>query len=167
MARADDAAQRLLREFGVVEAPVTLEPITEGLGAIVITQQLEPDVSGMLVREDDGLVIGVNKHHALVRRRFTVAHELGHLHLHPGRALILDTSVRVNFRDRMSSLATDREEIEANRFAAALLMPQELVVRAAVAGPRDPDELVRSLARRFKVSEPAMSYRLINLGILS
>jgi Zn-dependent peptidase ImmA (M78 family) len=167
MVRADDAAQRLLRQFGVAEAPVRLDPITEGLDAIVVTQELEPDVSGMLVREDDGLIIGVNKHHSLVRRRFTVAHELGHLQLHPGRALILDTSVRINFRDRLSSLATDREEIEANRFAAALLMPQELVVQATTGAPRDPDELVRLLARRFKVSEPAMGYRLINLGLLS
>lgn len=167
VAKADDAAHRLLREFGIVEAPVRLEPITEGLGAIVVTRELEPELSGMLVREDGDVVIGVNKHHPLVRRRFTVAHELGHLELHPGRALILDTSVRVNFRDPVSSLATDREEIEANRFAAALLMPQELVVQAAVGAPRDPDDLVRSLARRFKVSQPAMGYRLINLGILS
>jgi Zn-dependent peptidase ImmA (M78 family) len=167
VARADDAAQRLLRQFGVVKVPVQPESIAEGLGAIVVTQSLEPDVSGMLVREGDELIIGVNKHHPLVRRRFTVAHECGHLELHRGRALILDTSVRINFRDRVSSLATDREEMEANRFAAALLMPEEMVVEEAARAPRDPEELVRSLARRFKVSEPAMGYRLINLGVLT
>jgi Zn-dependent peptidase ImmA (M78 family) len=167
VARADDAAQHLLREFGIAEVPVRLELITDGLGAIVVTQELDSELSGMLVREDSGMVIGVNKQHPLVRRRFTIAHELGHLQLHPGRALILDTSVRVNFRDPLSSLATDREEIEANRFAAALLMPPELVIQTAAVAPQDPDGLVRSLARRFKVSQPAMGYRLINLGILS
>jgi len=167
VARADDAAQRLLRQFGIVEAPVEPESIAEGLGAIVVTQPLEQDVSGMLVHEGDELVIGVNKHHPLVRRRFTVAHECGHLELHRGRALILDTSVRIDFRDRVSSQATDREEMEANRFAAALLMPEQMVVEAATAAPRDPEELVRSLARRFKVIEAAMGYRLINLGLLT
>ncbi len=67
----------------------------------------------------------------------------------------------------MSSQATDREEMEANRFAAALLMPEQMVVEAATAAPRDPEELVRSLARRFKVIEAAMGYRLINLGLLT
>lgn len=167
MARADDAAEQLLREFGITEAPVQPETIAKRRGAMVVTRELEPDVSGMLVRESDGLIIGVNKHHASVRRRFTIAHELGHLELHRGRALILDTSVRVDFRDRVSSLATDQEEIEANRFAAALLMPQDMVVRLAAGASRDPDELIRSLAKRFQVSQAAMSYRLINLGILS
>ena len=163
MARADEAAERLLREFGIDKAPIQPNAIAEGLGAIVVTQELEPDVSGMLVRESDGLIIGVNKHHAPVRRRFTIAHELGHLELHRGRVLILDTPVRVDFRDGASS----REESEANRFAAALLMPQEMVVRAAAAASRDPDELIKSLAREFRVSPAAMGYRLINLGILS
>lgn len=163
MARADEAAERLLREFGVDEAPIQPDAIAEGLGAIVVTQELEPDVSGMLVRESDGLIIGVNKHHAPVRRRFTIAHELGHLELHRGRVLILDTPVRVDFRDGASS----QEESEANRFAAALLMPQEMVVRAAAGASRDPDQLIKSLARKFQVSPAAMGYRLINLGILS
>ena len=42
-------------------------------------------------------------------RRFTVAHELGHLRLHRGRPLILDTDTRVNFRDTVSSMATEHE----------------------------------------------------------
>jgi Zn-dependent peptidase ImmA (M78 family) len=163
VARADDAAERLLRKFGMDTAPIQPNAIAEGLGVLVVTQELELDVSGMLVRESDGLVIGVNKHHALVRRRFTVAHELGHLELHRGRVLILDTPVRVDFRDG----ATSRDESEANRFAAALLMPQGMVIRAAAGASRDPDELIRSLARKFQVSPAAMGYRLINLGILS
>ena len=81
--------------------------------------------------------------------------------------MLFRSPVRVDFRDRVSSLATDQEEVEANRFAAALLMPQEMVVQAVTGASRDPDELVRSLARSFKVSEAAMGYRLINLGVLS
>jgi Zn-dependent peptidase ImmA (M78 family) len=162
------SAERLLREFAIVGPPVAPESIAEKLGAVVVTQEMDPDVSGMLLRDGDERVIGVNKRHSLARRRFTIAHELGHLELHPGRALILDTPVRVNFRDRVSSLATDREEIEANRFAAALLMPGAIVLREAARMPLgDLDAFVARLARSFKVSEAAMSYRLINLGVLS
>ncbi len=114
-------------------------------------------------------VIGVNSAHSLTRRRFTVAHELGHLRLHPGRPLILDAPARVNFRDHIASLATDREEIEANAFAAALLMPERLVLEAVgrllTAGQHTPEKLAQLLAEEFQVSEAAMSYRLINLGI--
>ncbi len=168
VARADASAERLLRELGIDGPPVAPELIAEKLGIVVVIQEMDPEVSGMLVRDGDERVIGVNKRHPLARRRFTIAHEVGHLELHRGRALILDTPVRVNFRDRVSSLATDREEVEANRFAAALLMPGAAVIREAARTPRgDPDAFVARLARRFKVSQAAMGYRLINLGVLS
>jgi Zn-dependent peptidase ImmA (M78 family) len=75
----------------------------------------------------------------------------------------------VNFRDPIASLATDREEIEANAFAAALLMPERLVLesvsRLLTTGQHTPEELTLLLAREFEVSEAAMGYRLIKLGI--
>jgi Zn-dependent peptidase ImmA (M78 family) len=167
--RADDLATALLADAGINAAPVDVEALAKRQGAQVIRQRYdEGDVSGMLLREPERVIIGVNSFHAPVRQRFTIAHELGHLVLHRGRALILDTPVRVNFRDRTSSLATDREEMEANRFAAALLMPADLVVAAARSSRASGvDALVDALATKFKVSPEAMSYRLVNLGILS
>ena len=71
----------------------------------------------------------------------------------------------------MSSAATDTEEIEANSFAAALLMPriwvQAAVDRELQFGINDRDELTLSLAKEFDVSTEAMRFRLINLGIFS
>ena len=75
-------------------------------------------------------MIGVNDLHAPRRQRFTIAHEVGHLEMHKGRPLVLD-HVRMNMRDATSSTATDVEEIEANQFAAAILMPSDLVIREA------------------------------------
>jgi len=80
--------------------------------------------------------------------------------------------VRVDFRDRTSSLAIDKEEIEANAFAAELLMPQEFIweeISRRLSRRRSSptkDELIDDLARTFKVSPQAMEYRLNNLGIL-
>lgn len=168
MARADAAAKALLAQFGVDEPPVDPGQLAEKLGVLVVPQQMTDDVSGMLLRRDEQKVIGVNQAHAEVRRRFTVAHELGHLLLHRGRPLILDTQTRVNLRDTVSSKATDREEIEANRFAAALLAPESMVRREVrQAQFQTVEDLVERLADRFGMSHTAMNFRLMNLGIIS
>lgn len=77
----------------------------------------------------------------------------------------------VQFRDEVSSLAVDPEEMDANAFAAALLMPEAQVVkhvRAEIAaGVTARGRLVSRLAKAFNVSAEAMGYRLINLGVLS
>jgi Zn-dependent peptidase ImmA (M78 family) len=168
VARADLAAQKVLEMYGCHKPPVNPEEIAqELLGAIVVKSPMAADVSGMLVREPGRVVIGVNGGHAGTRQRFTIAHEVGHLQLHKGRALIMDTDVRVNFRDGTSSLATDREEIEANRFAAAMLMPDPMVRSEISRAVFDTaPQLVGILAGRFLVSEAAMNFRLVNLGII-
>lgn len=60
----------------------------------------------------------------------------------------------------------DATEIEANTFAAELLMPEDLL-RAALEGQSvdlEDDQAVAMLAKRFKVSEAAMRFRLSTLG---
>lgn len=129
MPRAETVAQRLRVEHAVAdEVLVNVAAMAEARGAAVVYEAFPHDVSGMLVRQDDSIVIGVNQDHPESRQRFTIAHELGHLILHRGRPLVVD-SVRVNLRDSRSSMATDLEEIEANSFAAELLMPRDLVLR--------------------------------------
>ncbi|RSN45412.1 ImmA/IrrE family metallo-endopeptidase [Actinomadura sp. WAC 06369] len=168
MARADVAAREVLDKAGVLKPPVDPFLIAqELLGVLLVKTEMKDDVSGMLVREPTRTVIGVNQSHAPNRQRFTVAHEIGHLQLHKGRPLIMDTDVRVNLRDSVSGMATDREEIEANRFAAALLIP-ELMVRNEISALdfASAEDLVLKLQARFKVSPSAMNFRLVNLGIL-
>lgn len=169
MAKPEVEATRLLEETGQDGAPpVDVTRIAEHLGAQVVEERLDRELSGLLYRDGDQVVIGVNSTHAERRRRFTVAHEIGHLVLHKGRPLVLD-HVRVNFRNATSSAATDYEEIQANAFAAELLMPAAQVVasaRAAIESGRAGDAaLVRDLADGFEVSEQAMEYRLVNLGL--
>ncbi|MEQ9163174.1 MAG: ImmA/IrrE family metallo-endopeptidase, partial [Ilumatobacter fluminis] len=113
-------------------------------------------------------VIVVNGQHADVRQRFTIAHELGHFLLHRGRPVIVDhlTRAHVNMRDETSSLATSTEEIAANQFAASLLMPTDWVTSAINSLDHlSSSRQVAALASTFDVSEQAMEYRLINLGL--
>lgn len=167
-------AEGLLRELGIATAPVPVELIAEHLGARIHYQPFDsPDVSGMLFREEGRPpIVGVNASNHPLRQRLTIAHEVAHLALHPGKPLILDRQVRVNFRDATSSTATDDEEMQANAFAAALLMPKHLVKNHLHhhldhdAHASDAD-IVERLAADFRVSMQAMEYRLANLGLLT
>jgi Zn-dependent peptidase ImmA (M78 family) len=173
MTRAEEAARQLLNNADITEPPVPVEQLARGAGALVSYQPFEAqDISGLLYRSASAApVIGVNSNNPKVRQRFTIAHELGHLTLHEGQELILERLVRLNFRDATSSTASDEEEIEANHFAAELLMPRELLKHGLdlllQGRPLSDTELVRRLARRFEVSQPAMEYRLTGLGMLT
>lgn len=169
MARAEDAARDLLRQHAIERPPIPVEKLASSLGLTVVHQNMDHELSGMLLRDsgDDAAVIGVNRVHTGTRQRFTIAHELGHFLLHQGRPVIVDPAIRMraNFRDARSSLATDREEIDANQFAAELLMPAAMVRWELQQLDDDGDQLEQTLAGRFKVSVEAMTYRLINLGL--
>jgi Zn-dependent peptidase ImmA (M78 family) len=68
-------------------------------------------------------------------------------------------------------MASDIEEIEANAFAAALLMPHQMirdqVNKLPPAKRREPEDTALALAKIFKVSTSALSFRLINPGLTS
>ena len=124
----------------------------------------------MVHRQADGVVIiGVNSSHSIGRQRFTTAHELGHLILHKDENLHVDERSPIGFRNEESSLATKDVEIEANQFAAELLMPAELLEKEIAALPDDieAEDAVVLLADRFQVSEQAMTIRLTSLGVLA
>ena len=169
------AARKILRELGMKKAPVSLNLITKKLGIRLTEEPFDEELSGILVKESGAVVIGVNSTHHENRKRFTIAHEIGHYMLdHPGE-MFIDKTLRqkavVVRRDGRSSEGTDKHEIEANRFAAELLMPSEVVeeeVRKRLSKSKLPsaDDLVRDMTALFQVSSKAMEIRLVNLGFL-
>jgi Zn-dependent peptidase ImmA (M78 family) len=176
MRREEALACSLIQKYGISAPPVPVEEIAKGEGAVIVRHHFEGSESGFILRGDGQVIIGVNTRTSRKRQRFTIAHELGHLKMHEGK-LIVDHSVRVDRRDDVSSIGTDKEEIEANAFGAALLMPQNFVIdhvrQFASQQFRDPviplqrEALIAQLARDFDVSAEAMGFRLINLGILA
>jgi Zn-dependent peptidase ImmA (M78 family) len=168
----EKAAFALLVAHDITRPPVPVDALAELEGAEVRYRQFDDDVSGLLLREEDLAIIGVNAGHAKTRQRFTIAHELGHLTLksHKGRPVIVEhlSRARVHWRDGTSGQATEREEIEANQFAAALLMPQVMIEGDfwPLAGRHPHDVVVARMARRYGVSEQAMHFRLVNLALL-
>lgn len=165
--RAEQAALDLLSETWDGELPVPVAEIARERGVDLRFEALEGDLSGALYRGEDGrTVLGVNNWHVDVRQRFTIAHELGHLEMHSA-TFYVDGFLA---RDSQSSLAIKAEEIEANAFAAELLMPRHRVLeelRGFMGGEATPTmtRVVSELAFRFQVSDQAMQFRLVNLGL--
>ena len=159
-----ERAKRTLKDFGINNPPVPVEEIAESLGTHVRFSPFEGELAGMLIRGDAQTLIGVNSLHHPNRQRFTIAHEIGHLLLHKGDVHI-DRSFRINRRDAESSLAKNQDEIEANRFAAELLMPYEMIKADLFEYEIDVEneEDIQELAKRYKVSVQAMTHRITNI----
>jgi hypothetical protein len=91
------------------------------------------------------------------RRRFTIAHELGHWYLHAEGGAEF-----ARFCRDADLLAERHMEGEANAFAAALLTPEPILREQAQATGLN----LPLLARRFDVSLPALRLRLLKLDLL-
>ncbi len=125
-------------------------------------------VSGVTLYENGKYTILVNASKPDTRQHFTLGHELGHYFLHKDIMAaengIVDKDVWLdvpNMLFRVDDAAKTRMEIEANAFAASLLMPEGLVRRAWEAFGS-----IEDCARIFKVSAIAMSIRLTRLGLV-
>ncbi len=161
-------AAQILQESGVRRPPVPVERIVERAGATIRYAPFAGRVSGLVQRTPQGSIIGVNSLHPVVRQRFTIAHELGHLLLQREDLLHVDEAFPVAFRREHAADEHSPYEVEANHFAAELLMPQQMLVRDVIAlpGDMDVDEAISRLAKQYGVSEQAMTIRLSALGIL-
>jgi Zn-dependent peptidase ImmA (M78 family) len=78
----------------------------------------------------------------------------------------VDKSFLVNWRDDESSQAISDEEMEANRFAAELLMPIPFLMKDIEQLRGVGGETVDLFARKYRVSSQAMQIRLGGLGYL-
>lgn len=132
--------------------PVQVISLARELGLRVMkAQNWQHHTSGAIVRTGDSFTIWTNALHSYTRRRFTIAHEIGHFVLH--RELIGDgVHDDALFRSELGG----NLETEANRFAADLLMPKRAVYQQVSAGCNT----VNQLADKFRVSPSAMSIRL-------
>lgn len=173
--QAHQKAREVLVRVSVLKPPVPVEEIVRAYGLTIRFEPTAGEISGALYVEGPRAVIGVNALHHANRQRFTIAHELGHYLLHapapsPERLFAkVDRHVlsAVWNRDAKSSAATDLEEIQANQFAAELLVPLEMLrrdVQSSRYNLEDDDDL-RKLANRYRVSLQVLNYRLGELGM--
>lgn len=169
---------------------VDVDVIARAAGAQVVYNHFPGGLEAAFVwRNNNPPLIGVNSAVAGRRQRWALAHSLGHLLLHAHRPLTVDYSARTETGEGRSvstrtgpaspsgagpvykGLPTVEEEAVANRFAARLLMPAEVVQArlSAWCAVKDMlpgrDALIGELAREFAVSGEAMGFRLLDLGL--
>jgi Zn-dependent peptidase ImmA (M78 family) len=148
----------LLREenFQNTSPPVDVYGIANNNGLEVIEKVFPPeqsDIAGFVTMQDGRGKLYVNLSDTPNRRRFTVAHELGHWRLHK-EELMTNPNRAILFRIAIGKLNQDPLERDANIYAANLLVPLDMLDQYKDGNSRD------DLAKLFKVSPEVIGYRL-------
>lgn len=152
------AARETLEKSGQDRVPVSIKSIATRLGVGLFFRPFPYALSAFLLRGDGRSVIGVNSNQSPVRQRFSAAHECGHFVLRHADDALFDYAVPATSDGEPPGYDWQNER-EANSFAAELLMPADRLQAEA------PTMSLARLARRYEVSQEAMSFRLLNLGL--
>lgn len=150
------------------EGALNLEKVAKLLNVqeITLVEFQSDNVSGLLkkLEGDDCWAIYVNASDSPRRRRFTIAHEIGHLISYKNgsksKASIDSTGKISDYAFAARTAISDAVEVEANAIAAMLLMPEDFVIRLYNEG-----KTVEEMADYFQVSESAMLVRLYDKNI--
>jgi Zn-dependent peptidase ImmA (M78 family) len=146
-------ARQLLEELQIRDLPVDVEDIARRCGLEIEYISKGKGFNGQLLKEKRVIQVQADHHHH--RKRFTIAHEIGHY--------ILDHNPVVCSLDERS-LRDPRKinEKQAQIFASELLMPEQWVKNYCSLMKSD----FRAMARKFFVSDEAMFHRLQDANLL-
>ena len=155
---ARNMARKVLKDYKLSEAPTDLTAIFQGLDLKYIELNDSEEIDGAILEIDGKPSIAVlNKARPLQRQRFTLAHELGHIFLEHIKRDIYDPE-EIRESDAQSSGKTKPpKEIEADVFAAELLVPYEQLKKYS-----SDMSNVDKLAGVFQVSKQAMTLAIMN-----
>ena len=149
--------EKLRTETGTDELPVKVVKIAEWLGYEAYYMESEDNEAGYVDHEEKS--INVRKNDIASRQRFTIAHEIGHIVLHRDKLKhnrIIDVNINVY------SDSDKTREIEANIFAAILLMPTVHFKEVWKIFKGDENRV----AEYFAVSKLAVGIRANNLSLI-
>jgi Zn-dependent peptidase ImmA (M78 family) len=145
--------------------PFDVISFAQDLGIEVLeSDQLEKTTRGYIKEfSNNKVVICVNKNNYFNRKRFTIAHELGHYFLHRGK--LKNTIIEAeDYQDNAMyhDETLNQEEKEANNFGATILMPKEQFIKLW----NMDNYPVEMMAKDFLVSELAIYTRAKFLGLI-
>ena len=152
-------ARQILDLYGITDiANLNLEDLAYARNAIIEeTDSLNAD--GRTIFGERYALITINKNIEYVgKKRFTIAHELGHVELHKNvQPLFLDNDNTLEYFKK------GHQETEANEFASELLMPKNLFLKECEGKKFSPD-LLRTLSEKFKTSITSTVYKYFEIG---
>lgn len=156
-------AERVLLEFGITDPrDIDIEAIAFAKGLRVQYRQLN-GCDALIMATGTGGVITVNSQSVPQRRRFSIAHELGHWQFHRNRISMCAAGDIERGNRRAGQLDDERV---ADRFGSELLMPSYLLGPAVGKISRLTWKLVRRIADLFNTSTPATAIRLVEANVV-
>lgn len=168
-------ANQIAEENGFLNCKVDIIQIASRLGFKVFPLVNDAPFDGLLVASESGApiikggeyskLIAIKRNQEKEQVRFIIAHELGHYFLHRknGRDIC-------NFKyHNLDSNKDDSEEMEANYFAACLLVPEKLLreVFQKYSANNDEAYAIASTANYFEVTVACIQKRLKEVGLVS
>ena len=155
-----DSPEKLLQfaeQKGITLYPLDVERLAKEMGINVqYVDFVDDDLSGVLIKNPDCdlWTIKVNQHHHVNRRRYTIAHEIGHYCRHK--------QLQDEFKDQVFFRSSESSKIEwqANEFASNLLIPEQVFRQKINEGVTS----IEKLANFFGVSTLALRIRAKKLN---
>ena len=148
-------ARRLLTDVGVTKPPIMIRDIVNHLKKAadlsVYPWAFGDNIDGIQTTQGESSAIGYNQNQHRHRQRFTVAHEIGHFIMG-----------HVNESSHFDLNSKKPEEIEANQFAAELLMPLHMLKGEIARGNKN----AKDIAKVFDVSEEAVWWRIKECNLI-
>lgn len=157
--KLEKMAKDILLKNDMLKLPVDLFTIAESYNIEVYYQDLPRGISGAIKYNEDRRIfqIVIEAFDHPNRQRFTLAHELAHFFLQ-GEELLQNQEVHF---DTCYRKTINKEEEQVEYLAGALLMDKEILTKLYKINPS-----IAELAETFKVSESAMTVRLMVLGLI-
>lgn len=149
---AERQATALLALLNIDEPPVP-QFVISSLPGIIVDWRSDWPVSGMAVRAPSHWRIVLRAEEPRQRQRFSLAHEFKHI--------LDDPHIERLYTHLAPADRKERVERLCNYFAACLLMPRAWIKRDWCSGLQK----ISALARRYYVSQEAMSTRLAEIGL--
>lgn len=149
-------AERIHNELKL-DIPVDLQIVIRKLKGELKEDSYDDLVDAKIEKVGDTFKISVNDKKPKLRNNFSIAHELGHLFLHMGYLINPAKWQKVQmYTDSVYyRFGHDSEELEANEFAAAFLMPETKYRKVVKEYSKNNLCDISKIAERFGVSEEA------------
>jgi len=151
-------------ELGDIPAIKLASVLTEKLDILILYLDAESSISGAACKLGPLNTIMINRNEVPARRNFDLAHEFFHL--------LTWQTMRPERIEEIENNSPKKPKVEqlADAFASSLLMPESSLlkyIRVKGVPSRDDTQWIKEAATHFKVSGPAMKWRLTSMGYFS
>lgn len=150
--------QEIIKQYNIdIDKSINLDFIFDELGIKVVYTEIGNGVLGAAkVKGLKKLIVVAPSITNLGQKRFTLAHELGHIIMHQGQNYCTQEDLNV-------CITTLEKEFEANTFAAELLLPEPKMIEIEQRNELNMD-IIKEISKLYETSFTATAIRLVNLS---